>query len=341
MTTPSKRDPVRAAIVGCGIISHAHGRAATALSDRVRIVACADIARAHAEKFAADHGVPAAYSDAREMLEKERPDLVIVATWPTLHEEHVLLAVGEGVPYVLCEKSLAMSAASAARMESAAREAGALVVEGMMFRHHPRILEAIRLAASGKIGTVRGLRAGFTRFADRSKEPAYKRNPSLGGGVPFDFTCYAVNALGAFCAELPAQVFGYWKCTETGLVEELNGVMIYPDGTTAAVESSFLRSYRQPLEIHGTEGVLCLEDAWTPGDAPEIEFRDLRRPGVPVMLSGGSAHGHTAQLEHLCDVIRDRIAPRLPISESVRNLAVLEALLASAACGQPVVPKLP
>ena len=333
--------PIRVAIVGCGGISSAHGRAVAAHHDRVAWAACADIVPASAERFAKACGVPAVYTDYRRMIEKEKPELAIIATWPPLHEEQVLQSIALGVPNVLCEKSLAMSAASAARMARAAQAAGARLFEGVMCRHHPRMLELVRLVEQGKIGTLRSIRSGFSRIVGTTNEGVYKRNVELGGGVVYDFTCYAVNALGAFTHVLPERVYGVWKRADDGLIEELTGLLEYPDGVIAHVESSFLRSYRQPLELHGEAGVLRVEDAWTPGDRVTIEFLDLRRPGVPQSLPAAAAAGHTEQLAHLCDCIRNDAPPRFTIEESVRNHAVLDALLESAEKGCPVAPKLP
>jgi hypothetical protein len=50
--------------------------------------------------------------DYRAMLEREKVDLLIIATWPHQHEGHVLAAVEAGVPAILCEKSMTTTGTS-------------------------------------------------------------------------------------------------------------------------------------------------------------------------------------------------------------------------------------
>src|SRR6476660_2019243 len=70
---------------------------------RTRVVA---VSSGHIERAAAaarDHGIPAFYSDFEEMLDKEKPDLVSIATPPSLHFPMTMAALSRGI-HVLCEK---------------------------------------------------------------------------------------------------------------------------------------------------------------------------------------------------------------------------------------------
>jgi D-xylose 1-dehydrogenase (NADP+, D-xylono-1,5-lactone-forming) len=323
--------PLRAAIVGCGGISHAHGLAAARQPAALRLVACADIVPDRARAFAQRYALRAAYADYQEMLLREQPDLVILATWPNQHEEQVLACLQAGVPAILCEKSLALSAASAARMATAARQAGALLVEGFMWRHHPRTLLAQELLASGRIGNLVMVRAGFHFI---TADPAnWRKRPELGGGVVFDATCYCVNALAAFIAGPPESVAAQWTRRKDGLTESLYATLRYPGGLIAQIESSQLAPYRQPLELRGDRGTLALEHAWTPGPTTDLEIvtgsiwdGSFARESVPA----GAADPYECQLLHVCACLRSAARPRFTVEESVRNLAVIDALLRSA-----------
>ncbi|MGN9842899.1 Gfo/Idh/MocA family protein [Nonomuraea sp. H19] len=102
---------IRAAIVGAGAIAaHSHVPAVRAHRDRAELVAVVDVAEDKAKSFAAEHGVPAAYRELGEMLEAERPDLVMVCTPPHLHVAQVIAALRAGA-WVWCEKPAALSLA--------------------------------------------------------------------------------------------------------------------------------------------------------------------------------------------------------------------------------------
>ena len=120
----NRHTPLRAGIIGCGGISGAHARAIIENPQAITLAACADIALDKAQALAMRCGSGVAYDDYEKMLDAEALDLVIIATWPNLHEQQVTAAARRGVPMILCEKSLAMSAASAMRMAEAARQGG-------------------------------------------------------------------------------------------------------------------------------------------------------------------------------------------------------------------------
>lgn len=329
--------PVSVALIGCGGISGAHAQAMVDHPQALRLVACADLMLDKAQALAQRCGGATAYDDYRVMLEREQPELVIIATWPNLHEEQVTAAAERGVPMILCEKSLAMSAAAARRMAAAAQRSGTVLVEGFMGRHHPRTLELEQLVRAGRIGALRKIRAGFQRPA--LDKPSWKMNPAF-GGVVFDFTCYCVNALGQFVTTLPDRVYGRLVRRDDGLNVQLDGMLHYPDGLVAFIESSYTFAFQQPLELHGETGILRLQNAWTGSGASGIELEPNRNPTVVERIDTPTADRAACQLLHLCECLRSGATPRFTIAESIRNHAVIDALLKSAELDQPVTPEL-
>ena len=79
----------RIAIVGCGGISHAHGNACLE-SEQLDLVAACDINPQTLQNFADQFNIKHTYSDLRQMLEKQAPDVLVIATWPTTHLNNIL-----------------------------------------------------------------------------------------------------------------------------------------------------------------------------------------------------------------------------------------------------------
>lgn len=100
----------RAAIIGTGGIAGNHIRALNDLKDRVEVVAAVDVIRDRVEAYSKEHGIPHFYTDAVEMLEKEHPDIVHIATPPNIHYPLIIQALEAGAN-VLCEKPLCTSLA--------------------------------------------------------------------------------------------------------------------------------------------------------------------------------------------------------------------------------------
>jgi predicted dehydrogenase len=143
---------VRFAAIGLGnAISMFHlpalGRTPTA-----KVVGGFDVSPQRRTEWEKKTGSPA-YASIAELLDRARPDVVIVATPPDLHVDPCLSAIEAGC-HVFCEKPLAQSAAEADRIIDAARAAGRLVAVNHEFREHP-IFRAIRdQVASGRYGRL-------------------------------------------------------------------------------------------------------------------------------------------------------------------------------------------
>ena len=111
---------IKAAIIGTGAAARFHVQAYNKCPQtHVAAVCGTNLDRVHA--FGEEFGVHA-YVSIEEMLQKERPDVVTVATLEWEHEKPVLLSLEAGC-HVLCEKIMAHTIAIGENMVAAARRA--------------------------------------------------------------------------------------------------------------------------------------------------------------------------------------------------------------------------
>src|SRR3954453_16041626 len=97
---------ISVATIGLGaVVRNIHMPAYSELSREARVVAGCDPDAAARESARAKWGLQV-YSDAAEMLEKNRPDIVPVCTPPPFHRQHALMALEHGC-HVFLEKPLA------------------------------------------------------------------------------------------------------------------------------------------------------------------------------------------------------------------------------------------
>src|SRR5262245_55681218 len=113
----------RVAIIAGGQIALAHLRAYRGIA-AADVAAVADVSEAVRQRWTSELEVPRAYASAQELLERERPDVVSVCTWPTLRPEMVELVCAAGVKGILCEKPMAVDLAGCDRMLAAAARSG-------------------------------------------------------------------------------------------------------------------------------------------------------------------------------------------------------------------------
>jgi len=134
-----------------------HASAMAAIPD-IEVVAGCDIlatARdAFLERWTSQWPGLRMYRDYREMLAKERPDLVSVVTPDHLHAAPVLAAIEFGAKAIFCEKPLATTLDEADQVAHAVSASGVAMCVDYTRRWIPEFVEARRLVRSGAIGRL-------------------------------------------------------------------------------------------------------------------------------------------------------------------------------------------
>ncbi len=95
------------------------------------------------------------YTDYKEMLRQEEPDLVSVVTPDHLHADITVAAAEGGVKAILCEKPIATTLADADRMIAVAEANGVLLSVEHTRRWSPIFQKARELAREGNLGELR------------------------------------------------------------------------------------------------------------------------------------------------------------------------------------------
>jgi predicted dehydrogenase len=125
----------------------------------VEVVAVADPDPGGRARAAARCGARRAYASYRDMLERERPDLVAVAPrWVDEHEAMLLAAVEAGA-HVYCEKPFLRTPAEADRVLERAATAGVRIAVAHVGRAFAALGRIRALVEAGAVGRLRLLRA--------------------------------------------------------------------------------------------------------------------------------------------------------------------------------------
>jgi len=184
---------MKVAIVGCGLISDVHLKAATGYPGaQVVGVADQDIGRARA--VAGRFSIRQACADVGELLAL-RPDVVHVLTPPASHEVVAIAALQAGA-HVYVEKPMALSEAACERMARAAAAAGRQLCVGHCWVYSPAMRQASDLLASGAAGAIVQATASFN--FDLRRSPDFGRDHWSGampGGLAEDIAIHPLSAL--------------------------------------------------------------------------------------------------------------------------------------------------
>ena len=164
-------------IIGCGLIGHKRSKALGI----GKLVACADINQAQAERLA--FGTEAKiFTDWKHLLALPEVEIVIIAT---LHDSlaEITLAAIEAGKHVLVEKPAARNVAELeAVMAVAAKHPKIKVRVGFNHRYHRALRQAKKIIDEGALGKLMFLRARYGHGGRLGYEKEWRSNPSLSGG---------------------------------------------------------------------------------------------------------------------------------------------------------------
>ena len=148
---------LKAAVIGMGFIGVAHVEALRRVP-YVDVVAVVD--SVGIEEKAERLGVPAAYTDYRQMMDECKPDCVHVCTPNHMHMEITMAAFERGIN-VICEKPMAMNAQEAKQMVEEAKKRGLIGALNFHNRYYPIPYQMRRMVQNGELGDVFAVQGGY------------------------------------------------------------------------------------------------------------------------------------------------------------------------------------
>jgi UDP-N-acetylglucosamine 3-dehydrogenase len=150
--TIARKGPLRAGVVGLGMMGRNHVRVWDEVVEGVDLVAVAD-PDPRARGQATDGRRARSFEDAERMLAEEELDLVSVVAPTSLHLAATLAALRGGAN-VLVEKPIAATRDEAEAMIEAAAAAGRMLTVGHIERFNPAIRELRRRLQAGELGRI-------------------------------------------------------------------------------------------------------------------------------------------------------------------------------------------
>ncbi|MFO7698661.1 MAG: Gfo/Idh/MocA family oxidoreductase [Anaerolineae bacterium] len=240
---------------------------------RTRLVAAADLNPRRLERARAKWGDINLYADYREMLLRERLDIVAIATPSSLHCEMTVVSAQAGVRAIFCEKPIADSLTEADSMIDACNVAGSRLIINHTFRFHPDLHRARELIEQGRIGELRTIVCHFPRWLIHM------------GAHMFD--------LMAFFAGEPEAVMGRLDHDTTEDTEGA-GCVWFKSGVRALVDAQPRTAFGY-LDLMGTGGAVRFRndtamtfELWLPGASGQLEQQPFPSVAAEVAARGPS-----------------------------------------------------
>jgi D-xylose 1-dehydrogenase (NADP+, D-xylono-1,5-lactone-forming) len=270
---------------------------AIAASSNGRLVALASRSPERARAMLAPYPTAHAVDSYEAVLDRRDVDAVYIPLTNNLHLEWTLRALAAG-KHVLCEKPLAMDAAQAEEMASAATRADRLLMEGFMYRFDPRAREFVE--------RVRDPLHVQASFGFRLQGENFRFDAALGGGALFDVGCYTVSMACWILGE-PEQTLA-WARMRNGIDMTAAALLIFDQGRTASVWASFESPEAQEVTVVSRDAVHRLDRPFT---------------------SDGSGLSHRLMIESFADSVLQNRPAEIPLSESIANMRTLDRIRAA------------
>jgi predicted dehydrogenase len=287
--------PVKTAIVGCGMISEAYLSTMTQRFKILEVVACCDLEEAKAKAKAQTYGIQALTIE--EILADPSIELVVNLTTPTAHYP-VIKQLLEGGKHVYTEKVLTVELEHAAELVKIAAEKNLYLGAAPDTFLGSALQTARYVVDSGMLGDITSCYCAMTRDSNILNR-AFPFTAKPGGGIGFDVGIYYITALlsilgpvqevsGVVRTRNPEkQDYALERFGEPIQVECENfmaGTLQFACGTVGNVlfdaNSIFILPEKPSLVLFGTMGVMYMADPNRFGGDVRVILKGNSEPSI-------------------------------------------------------------
>ena len=365
---------LRIGFIGTGGIANAHMKAYLRRTD-IEIVALCDIVPGKAEAFGKAYKLEGVtcYESHEEMLDKETLDAVSVCTYNAQHAAPTIYALNKGV-HVLCEKPFSVTLDEAADMMRAEKASGKILSIGFQPRFDANMQKIKKIVESGELGQVYYIQTGGGRrrgIPCSSTKTSFIEKETAGVGALGDIGCYSLDmVLNAIGYPTPLTVSGFvcdffGKNPETYRyssndpeylaekfsVDDFSGALIRLEGGIVLdFRIAWAMNINTPGDtvILGTKAGLRIPstDCWNGSVGGEMTLYrhcagspvECKIPLVKEDLKGATP-GEALwdrKIGAFVEAIQNGTPSPIPTSEILKNQAIIDGIVRSAACGREV-----
>jgi predicted dehydrogenase len=331
------KGPVKVAMVGLGWWGRKMIAVTKGAAEDVDVVCAAEPFGETAEAFCKDNGIRF-FRDYAAALADPEVEAVILATPHDLHEEQTAQAVNAG-KHIFCEKPLALTRDGAVRAVKACESRGLILGMGHERRFEPPVAQMLAAASDGTLGRILQVEANFSHDKFLSLDPSnWRLNSSLAPVA-------GMTATGIHLTDLAVKLLG--PARDVRVVCEnlassfpqgdtMSAHVRFRDGGTAYISATLVTPFVSRFAVFGTKGWIDIRDR-AHVESPDGWVVTKTSTGMPIEVS------HVPPAEPVRDnlvafarAVRGENEYPIKGLEMIENIALLEAIIASAKNGQVV-----
>jgi len=331
-------------IVGCGTISDIHAQAILACGNAL-LVCVFSRDRKKAQLVGEKYGVPF-FTEWEEFICHNKLEVVSICTPNGTHLEYVQ-KVAEAGKHVVIEKPIEVTIERGKKIVDLCRKNGVRLAVIFQNRFLPAVQRIREIIEKGELGRIFHGSAYIKWYRDQAYYDSglWRGTVQLdGGGCLINQSIHSIDLLQWFMGEVES-VYGL-----TGIFAHKNiegednaaAVLRFSSGAIGVIEgsTSIQPAMDRKIEIHGEKGTATLS-----GDSVEISIGQTitknknaksNGSGAASPLAGFCIEPHRRQFEAIIDAINKNEDPPVTGKESLKSLAIVQAVYLSAKTGLPV-----
>lgn len=328
-------------MIGAGFFAE-HQAEAWRRIDGVSITAVADIAPGKALEFAGKHGIPRAFESVEEMLDKESPDFVDIATRPESHFALIKLVASRRIS-IICQKPMAPTWEECCQMVEVCRQADVRLLIHENWRWQPWYREIRRIVDKGSLGRLFQM-SFYWRTGDGRGPRPYQRQPYFRCMPRFLIYESLVHILDTFrfLGEEIDSVF----CTMSRINPAIRGEdqaviqVKFASGALGVIDANRISG---PVPTPLAVGTLLLEGEqanlrMSPDGRLWFDDRSLPQPEIEYEFDSEKYRGDSvrATQQHLLDCLQQDLPCESDGAEYLKTVAAVEACYKSAEQGRVI-----
>ncbi len=341
------------ALIGCGRISPNHLEAA--INNNLEIVGLCDIIPENIDKLLNKLNIDVnkykKYTNYKEMLEKEKPELVAIATESGKHAAIALECLDAGVNLII-EKPIALSLEDADKIIEKANKKGLVVCANHQNRFNKsiqKIRQALEEKKFGKMlyGTAH---IRWNRGIDYYTQAPWRGTWAQDGGALMNQCIHNIDLLRWMMGDNIEEVCAYTDNLNHNYIEAEDlglAIVKFKNGSYGIVEGTtdiYPKNLEETLYLFGQKGTVkaggksvnIIEEWIFEDDSENSEDVKKNNSEMPQNVYG---FGHTPLYKNVINAINTHTKPLVDAEAGRRALELVLAIYKSAAEGRPV--KLP
>ncbi len=303
-------------------------------SGKIQFVKAISRDPASQKEFSQKTGIKVVSSYGRVLKDPEI-NAVVLTTPHSLHMKQIIQAAKAG-KHVFVEKPMTLTRKTAEKAIEATRAAGVTLGIGLNRRYAPSFVEMMSRIRAGQIGDVLHVEAahsGPTGYGLTPDTWRSTRAEAPGGGM----TARGIHTLDSMIqiAGLVNSVYAFSDNRKlpagVDMDDTTSMLLKFANGVTGYLSALFTTAELYRVHVFGSKGWLELR-----GDT-DLTFRGLQ--GAPEKITLPAVDKERAELEAFADAVEAKKPFLVPPEEAINGVAVLEAIVVSAAKGKPITIK--